>query len=286
MSVGVIGSGFGAYGYIPALIKEGNTVNTLRRYLSKLESRRELQEYIRDIRFFDEVSEVVALSDKLVVALPPDIQNEFISTNELSDKKMFLEKPLGVSYLEHSHVLRNLISKKIDFRVAYLFLYTDWYEIIRESTFDLLEISWSFPWVQSGWKSELVDNNGASVYYGIHFYPVLLSLGSPPKNVVTTESDRELRIESSGPRVMVNISNSSNHDFEVVVTLEGKKRSLFKELSPFGDIPRRDVLDPRVECLQRYLSDQSEISTTTKSIEIENYIEVCRFNLLSNRAQN
>jgi hypothetical protein len=199
---------------------------------------------------------------------------------------MFLEKPLGVSFVEHLHVLRNLISKKIDFRVAYLFLYTDWYKIIRETTFDLLEISWSFPWVQSGWKSELVDNHGASVYYGIHFYPVLLSLGSPPKNVVTTESHRELRIESSGPKVKVNITNSSNHDFEVVVTLEGKRRSIFKELSPFGDIPRLDILDPRIESLQRYLSDQSEISTTAKSIEIENYIEVCRFNMLSNRAQN
>jgi len=286
MSVGVIGSGFGAYGYIPALIKEGNAVNTLRRYRSKLNSRPELQEYIPDIRFFDEISELVALSDKLVVALPPNIQNEFISTNDLSNKKMFLEKPLGISFVEHSHVLRTLITKKIDFRVAYLFLYTAWYEIIRETTFDILEISWSFPWAQNGWKSELVDNNGASVYYGIHFYPVLMSLGSQPKNVVTSQTSRELRIESSGPRVIINITDSSDYNFEVAATFEGKKRSLFKELSPFGDIPRMDKLDPRIGCLQRYLSDRSEISTTSKSVEIENYVEVCRFNILSNRAQN
>jgi predicted dehydrogenase len=286
MSVGVIGSGFGAYGYIPALIKEGNIVNTLRRYRSKFDSRPELQEYIREIHFLDEMSELVRLSEKLVVALPPDIQNEFISTNELSGKKMFLEKPLGVSSVEHVNVLRTLISKKIDFRVAYLFLYTDWYEKIRETNFDTLEIFWSFPWPQDGWKSELVDNYGASVYYGIHFYPVLLSLGSPPQNVITTETSRELRIKSSSPRVIIYISDSDEHNFEVAISLEGTKHSLFKKLSPFGDIPRLDELDPRIESLQRYLSDRSEISTTNKSIEIENYIEVCRFNMLGNRVQN
>ena len=286
MSVGVIGSGFGAYGYIPALIEEGYTVVTLRRYIAKLNSRPELQKYIEEIRFLDETSELIRLSEKLVIAVPPEMQNSLVSNNELSGKGMFLEKPLGVSFVEHSHVLQTLISKKIDFRVAYLFLYTDWFKKIRESSFDNLEIFWSFPWPRLGWKSELVDNNGASVYYGVHFYPVLFGLRIPPRNVKTTEKFGELKIESYDSKVVINVTNSDKHNFEVIKTLGGERETIFKQLSPFGDIPRPEQLDPRIEFLRKYLSDRSEISTTKKSLEIETYVEVCRFTGLGNRVQN
>jgi len=286
VSVGVIGSGFGAYGYMPALIEEGNSVISLKRYIPKIISRPELQKYVGEIRFIEEISELFHLSEKIVIAVPPAVQSQIISHNKLAGKKLFLEKPLGISLLEHSNVLKKLITDKIDFRLAYLFMYTEWIQLIPETNYDDLEIFWSFPWPETGWKSELVNNSGAAVYYGIHFYPIFWKLGVLAKNVKTNEKYGGLSIESSQPRITISILNSTQNSFEIVQTQGNRKQSLFKSVSPFGDIPRKNQLDPRIDFLRKYLSDRSETATTKKSLEIENYVRDCRFTPLNNLAQN
>ena len=49
---GVLGSGFGSYGYLPAIVKAGYPVSVPERYLGKFKTRTDIFPLINKIRFF------------------------------------------------------------------------------------------------------------------------------------------------------------------------------------------------------------------------------------------
>ena len=68
----ILGSGFGMYGYLPALIECGMKVALPERYRSVIGGRTELVQYMPEVIWCAGTEEALALANGAVVAVRPD----------------------------------------------------------------------------------------------------------------------------------------------------------------------------------------------------------------------
>ena len=88
----IFGSGFGIYGYLPALIKLKKKVYLLRKYKKNILKKKNLIKYIRNINFINKID--YNNIDAIIFAKRPKDQFNFVKKIK---KKLFLylEKPLA-----------------------------------------------------------------------------------------------------------------------------------------------------------------------------------------------
>ena len=177
---GILGGGFGLYGYLPAIAGLKNTkVVVLEKHLPFLESRSELKRYAPIIKLVKSRDDILLQADSLVFAVPPRIQEELLQQIDPIQRYKFLllEKPLAVNPGAAFEVLKKSVEIASFVRVGYSFLSSTWGETIRRS--DLLlsngncEISWKFfahhfRSQMSSWKGDHEQGGGALRFYGIH----------------------------------------------------------------------------------------------------------------------
>lgn len=276
MATGILGSGFGIYGYLPSLARTEDVVFILERARSKIECRAELVDFRNQIQYVDSLSSLLGQVDKLVIALPPKIQGQILTENNLVGKKLFLEKPLGENIEEHLNLLNLLGQRKLSFKVAYLFLYTEWVDRIARSAGKKYKIHWIIPRSDSAWKLNLISEFGVESYYGMHFYPIYKYLGIPSTDLRICDTAETMRITDRESRIEVNIQVGHSHKFEVCALEDGEWSKIYSAKSPFGEIPKSGFTDPRVEFLSRYLSNADKIISEATSYEIEEYVLQCR----------
>ena len=183
---GIIGAGFGLYGYFPAVVKTEGKAMLLDEAKSIFEGRPELQKYKENILWSENIDSLLPLVDNLIVSVPPKIQEEYfnkiISAENIS--KVILEKPLA-STPETSHIfLSKLIDSKKSLRIGYTFLYTNWFrnfekEIVENAN---VEIAWTFKAHHykhniENWKRYNSEGGGVIRFFGIHLFPLLISFG-------------------------------------------------------------------------------------------------------------
>ena len=90
--IGILGSGFGLYGYFVAL-KEGkfkNTIYTLSKYKRLFVKRKDLTKYYNAIFFCKNESELIKKSDYIIIARRPKDQENFIKKISGKKKPFFL----------------------------------------------------------------------------------------------------------------------------------------------------------------------------------------------------
>ncbi len=94
----IIGSGFGLYGYLPAIIKglQGEVVLP-ERYLPKIRVRPELKDLEECILWVKNKELALQKATKLIVAVPPSIQSEVVRNSIESSKikTVYIEKPVA-----------------------------------------------------------------------------------------------------------------------------------------------------------------------------------------------
>jgi len=185
---GILGSGFGLYGYLPALIKSGSKKIYLpSRYKDKLSERQELKHFDSSIEWVKDDLEVLDKSSSLIMALNPEMQ-EFWALIALSKKNintLILEKPLAVCPKKSFDLLLLLIKSGKNFRINYIFRYLAWASKLNSLTkipnFKL-EIKWQFTahhfaTSKSTWKSNHHLGGGILRFYGIHFMALVAEWG-------------------------------------------------------------------------------------------------------------
>ena len=91
MSIGILGSGFGLYGYLPAINNLGVGVNLLSRTQDVLESRAELRHLKANIEFCHSEQDLIQRSDKIVLARTPSSQLSFIIKHSGQFEHLFLK---------------------------------------------------------------------------------------------------------------------------------------------------------------------------------------------------
>lgn len=261
---GILGSGFGMYGYAPAVRQIGYPVLTLARYKDTLFARPELKRNLNDFIFFENEQDLIEQSDYLVIARQPSNQFRLVMDyiDILATKKhLFLEKPLSNS-LVNSSIMLNLIEQgETPFTVAYLFKYSAWFSLIHSAVLETnhdIGIEWEIPRTSSDWKNSASDGGGPLNFYGVHFLWMLIHLGVNPKFIKIRSGLDTFHI-SSNTSVKISIFGRlvERRGAFMIKDLSSEKL-IFEDETPLGIRPSTGRADPRIDIIAQYLEEQIE----------------------------
>lgn len=280
MNVGILGGGFGLYGYVPALIGLGHELSMQNSYRSKLVDRVELRPYLRKIDFREDAESVLSYADSIVIAKTPQIQSEILATSSKAFKHLFLEKPLGENLIEHTKNYELLIQRKDSFSIGYLFLFCEWFEriesFLHSSAGHSAIISWEME-EPAGWKANGDEGGGIFQFYAIHAVAMIQAitrdLNGQSWNFTKDSVKCVLQLEND-KTVVFEISYNIKKRFSIII--DGI--SSVELVTPFGESNSKNEPDHRIPVLSKYLVDALSIVPKFDYEAIErNIISVRKF---------
>lgn len=183
----IVGSGFGLYGYLPAvadtfpgpvLLPEG--------YRAKVDARRELDAYRDRIQWARDADAALRESSAVVIATPPRRQVEVAGRCLALPgiRSIVLEKPLAPDASEAAALLEALRRSGRRYRLAYTFLHTSWAGRLAWPAAPAPEvtITWTFmahhfAHELRNWKRLHAEGGGPLRFFGIHLLGLLAHLG-------------------------------------------------------------------------------------------------------------
>lgn len=265
--VGILGSGFGLYGYLPCFLNNKHKVYTLLRYKKKILYRKDLRKYEKKINFVSNTNELLNISDIIIIAKRPSDQEYLVK--KIIKKKLFLkeyifEKPFCSSPLKSIRYFNLLIKRKVMFRIGYLFFYTEFFKKFLKNKNKNIKLIWKFKSFDLNkkkltWKLNHRNGGGIIRFYAIHFFPLLSMIG---KNWKITKS--EILIKKNFPiswefecffklkRLSIYIDiNSTNNNFKFETT----KKYIYEAHSPFGDTATIRNQDYRIKFIKKLIND-------------------------------
>ena len=277
MKFGVLGGGFGIYGYIPAIFNNGWDVLTLEKYRDNISERKELLKYQSAIEYAADDSSLIKRCNSLVVARDPNSQVRTIKSLGNFKGWIFLEKPLAPKVSQHEEMLNFLETR--DFSIAYLFPFTKWYELLVEKVLkkeiSKILITWEVLPKESNWKWEISKGGGLCDFYGVHFVKLIDHLNISMNSLTCEASKGKIEIcgrNGEGLELIIRISSGRTNKFAVLTAkLKETMIALYMEPSPFGDIGTRGVEDPRVPILAKYLA-----AKPSSSVDLERKVIMFR----------
>ncbi len=279
----IFGSGFGLYGYIPAILaKKKNKVILKKKYYNFFCSRKDLLTYRNKIKWTNDASVNV---DALVIAKRPVDQYK-ICKNIKKVKRLFLEKPLAQNPKLSEKLTVFFKKKKINYSIAYLFLYTDWYRKIykilkKNNKYKKFKLEWKFNSTNSAksWKNNVRLGGGIINFYGIHLLAVLASLNFKICNYSRIYLKKRKQIKwiasfkkKTGHEValMINI-NSKYENFKISSETKKNNFLIVNQQNPMAK-KRFGIKDYRINLLKKYINNSN--LTNRKKIIYSNTIKL------------
>ncbi|CAM8619860.1 hypothetical protein MCEMSE18_00040 [Candidatus Planktophila versatilis] len=281
MKVGILGSGFGLYGYLPAFLGLGMDVSTLQRYKQKIDGRSELSGLLGKVKFFSTEEEILSSCEIIAIARNPSSQTTFIEGLDSTFTHLFLEKPLASSVKEQEKCLERLISLKQNFSIAYLFKYCQWWQKTKDSLnsskASSIVILWAVPKSVDNWKSLESEGGGIGSYYAVHLIPLIHDLGFDFE-IQDFSGDSDLSIVAKnlvGLTLKIRVFRDDNQKFMIYEDLGFSKNIIYEAQTPFGEVGRKGIADSRVPVLMNYILDKLENSYFLAECSVET--EILRF---------
>jgi predicted dehydrogenase len=268
----ILGSGFGLYGYLPALVELGVSVALPVRYRSTLETRPELTQYLPKVTWRADAEQALRGVEGVVVALRPDDQAGWIPRLARMDniRQIILEKPVAPDPQAAALMLALLHDSGKRYRVGYTFRLMPWAQRLREvlaEAPDGISLDWHFLAHHyradlANWKRFTPSGGGALRFFGIHLIALLAELGYNDVSDSTTKGASDAEAECWQAtlvgrdlcpfRLEVN-SRIEPASFRIAARLGDRTRVLAEQRDPFASaelavIPSQD---PRVSVLQQ-----------------------------------
>jgi predicted dehydrogenase len=268
----ILGSGFGLYGYLPALVESGVEVALPLRYRPTLEKRSELTRYLPQVTWCADTEEALARVDGVVVALRPIDQAAWIPRLAALPnlRRLILEKPVAADPKVAASLLAMLRDAGKRYRVGYTFRLLPWAHRLRKvltEAPDSISLEWNFMAHHyradlDNWKRFSLVGGGALRFYGIHLIALLAEFGYHDVSESTIWSASETEAEAwqatfrGAGLVSLTLKVNSRLDtplFRIVARGEGEGRVVVDQGDPFASaapnaFPRQD---PRVDVLVR-----------------------------------
>jgi hypothetical protein len=278
--LGILGSGFGLYGYLPAAIALGfSPILCPVRYQYKIFSRDELKKFNEKISWVDTDQDLIEMATTLVISKRPSDQfNElpnYLSQRQL--KKIIFEKPLAIDPVAALKMLAMVKASGKQCTAGFTFRFTPWATLLQlRLTSNLLKKEvWLLQWhfmahhfsaELLNWKRDNAQGGGVLRFYGIHVIALLAELGytevvsSEVLNSPNDEVYSAWHAVFHGPELpefRVEIDSHSDSTSFILKNLN-KNAILYKAQDPFK-MPLNQIheagLDPRCIYLQEVLSE-------------------------------
>ena len=179
----IYGSGFGIYGYLPAILKHSlNILYLPKDYHLKIKKRPELRKFSNQIYWKDNKELCLINSKNIILSIPPKPQKLLIESffqkipkDILIKKMIYLEKPVCENPEASKELIKVLNEKKISYKINYSFLYTDWFSNLKTNFLDSknnIVINWNFIGnhflKKINWKGYHDQGGGVVRFYSIH----------------------------------------------------------------------------------------------------------------------
>jgi predicted dehydrogenase len=183
----ILGSGFGLYGYLPALLGLGHKIALPERYRSVVGTRQELSQFVPRVDWCADIEGALAGSEAVVVALRPADQARWIPrlVRMPNIRQLILEKPIAPAPETAASLLAELEGAGKRYRVGYTFRLLSWAPQLRSAVAGgntALSLAWTFMAHhyrndRANWKRFDAEGGGALRFYGIHLVALLAELG-------------------------------------------------------------------------------------------------------------
>jgi predicted dehydrogenase len=273
----ILGSGFGLYGYLPAIIEVGSDRVVLpNRYRAKFSTRPELSRFADAIEWVSDENAALERADCVIAALSPDLQAQWIPRclRLPNVERLLLEKPLAPAPDAAVSLFNDLVDAAKTFRIGYVFRLTTWGEKVsralvanRGGGTGQLQITWRFlahhyRHPSATWKRYQSSGGGALRFYGIQLITLLAELGYSDvlcSKVSGPDADEIVRWSASFsgtglPRCRVAIDTRAASDEFKIEHIGPGAVVLVDQPDPFdatasGSLP--EELDRRVPLLSR-----------------------------------
>jgi len=272
--IAILGSGFGIYGYLPALV-DGCAKRILlpERYRTRFFERSELARFSDNVQWEQDESAALDRADSVELALRPLNQSEWITKSLVRSniECLLLEKPLAHCPDVAITLFEDLLHSRKVFRIGYTFRYTEWGKqllntLALQRKGGLLTIRWSFMAHHfrhnlQNWKRFNAAGGGAIRFYGVHLIALLAEIGY--RNVASSQA-----------------SGTSPEEVE-------KWTAIFEG----SDLPECEVVvDTKSNASEfkiEYVSYSNTVSATTVSVNLtdpfESQNKVCELNQIDRR---
>ena len=223
MNIAILGSGFGLYGYLPALLAQRCRVLLPERYRATVEGRAELSGLASEIGWVSDEREAIDLADGLVIARRPADQAGMLAEmlHKPRLKRLLLEKPLAPNPAVATKLQDQIEASGKIIRMGYMFDFTDWGQnlIARAGASNGdMRIRWMFRahhYVANRptWKRLDAQGGGALRFYGIQLISLLAKLGFDTVLSSDVKSTHGGEVESWRAKILNN--EGSRCDLEV-----------------------------------------------------------------------
>lgn len=302
MKFAIFGSGFGLYGYLPAIVTGcGQSVLLPERYRSRLDDREDLRNYRDAVTWCADERAALDAADVVIISQRPADQAVWISECAVRPniQAMILEKPLAPSPEAATAALDQLERSGKKFRIGFTFGATAWAPTLRQSCQTAasghVSIDWQFFAHHYGhdiptWKRRVSEGGGALRFFGIHLVALAAQLGYDA--VVQSRCDAAVPDECEswtaefiGPdlppcRVRVH-SRALDPRFTIDLVTDSETRRLVALGDPFAMEPVRPGTDRRVGLLAGLCTDLIEHPVRSylwyrQSVKLWDKAENCR----------
>ena len=254
----IIGSGFGIYGYLPAVYKNSKKIFLNIKYKKKIEKRIELIRYLKRVTWYFDIKDINYKIDYVIIAQNP--KKQFLIVKKilrfLKPKHLFLEKPISHTPENSLNFVKFLYKNKIKFSVGYLFAYLNWYRYIKKNlTYNQkFEITWRIRLNKKNnlWKSNHKEGGGLVRFYSIHLFRLFhdLDLTKIHKVSVNKKHCKFILKDLKENKIFLNVKYALINQFHI----RHNKNYFLKSSNPFIKSIKINK-DPRVSIIQKYIKD-------------------------------
>jgi hypothetical protein len=286
--IGIVGSGFGLYGYLPAVINVTNgPVALMSRSMSKFMSRPEIAYCAPHIEWCFDENSFFEKVNQVIFCVSPEAQVRYI--NEWIDRanieSVLLEKPIAPNPAIGEKLITRIAQAGKAMHAGYIFQYTSWGQqlarIIQEDGEKIsVELRWGFKAHHfknnvSNWKREFDAGGSVLRFYGIQILAFLARLGFSTPIFSSTTLDGPDRFlwgarfrNAFGAQFRIELNCNTSTDFFLVKALDGDGKSdllHFDLVDPFDHVA--NVGDKRIPLLEPLISDFLNAANNSEVIE-------------------
>ena len=175
--IGILGSGFGLYGYLPAICQHypNSKVLLVKSAKDKAYLRPELTKYLHRITWIETIKEIIENVNLLVVSYPPyEVQKlTKLIVNSKTIKSVIIEKPVCESPKKSLDFVNQIEKSGKKIISSFLFVYAEWINVMKSDD-NNKSIEWKIVNTNSkdSWKWNPNLGGGVLRFYGIHIIAI------------------------------------------------------------------------------------------------------------------
>lgn len=269
----ILGSGFGLYGYLPALLSfEEYEVVLPIRYKEFIEGRKELNKYLDKVNWKEDQHQCLETASKVIIARNPVEQEKNVNNiinNFYNFDHIFLEKPVSSNPNDSLILIKNLSYRPIKLHINYIFFHLKWFSELEKKLLKETEITiiWNFKASHfqkkiDSWKMYNSQGGGVIRFYGIHIIASLYKLRFT--NLIYSICNNINKDKDVPVQWKASFKNEKNYKINILINIISNEtnfiirspdETLYDLSTPFDMEKKYNLLDDRVSILQKVLKD-------------------------------